>query len=191
PSSRSFLPRHNCSDCDEILWCLNPSATNNRLILKLFQKQTTELGSNVWWPFRLRAENEAAEKALVLWLNSTLGLLTSIAHRIPTRGAWIQFKKPTIQNMPVLDVMALSSVQLRNIASSYDIIAEQELNTIVNMTNDGARANIDELFCQVLGIPPLDELRAELAEEPIIKLRPCHEDQRVPEPEDQMQFELL
>ncbi|RJT28941.1 hypothetical protein D3227_33195 [Mesorhizobium waimense] len=141
---------------------------------------------------RLRVENEAAEKALILWLNSTLGLLTSLAHRVPTRGAWIQFKKPTIQNMPVLDVLALSANQLRTIASAYDKIAGRELSTIVNMAIDPTRIAIDDLFCQVLDIPSVEGLRAELAEEPIIKLRYCQEQREVtPEPDDQMQFELI
>lgn len=147
--------------------------------------------SNVWWPLRLRAENQDAEKALVLWLNSTLGLLTSLAHRVPTRGAWIQFKKPTIQNMPVLNVLALPKARLRKIASAYETIAIQELGTFVDMARDETRADIDDLFSKVLDLPPVHELRAELAEEPIIKLRPCSEEQLVPEPDDQLQFELV
>ena len=147
--------------------------------------------SNVWWPLRLREENEHAQKALALWLNSTLGLLTSLAHRVPTRGAWIQFKKPTIEQLPVLDVLALSDAQLRRISSAYDSIADSELDTIVNMANDPTRADIDQVFSQVLGIPTLDGLREELAEEPIIKLRPCSEEEPSVEAEDQLQFELI
>jgi hypothetical protein len=147
--------------------------------------------SNVWWPLRLRTENQDAEKALVLWLNSTLGLLTSLAHRVPTRGAWIQFKKPTVQNMPVLNVLALSEGWLRRIASAYDAIAARELSTFVDMARDETRTDIDDLFSRVLDLPPVHELRAELAEEPIIKLRPCSEEQLIPEPDDQLQFELI
>ena len=72
--------------------------------------------------------------------------------------------------MPVLDVLALSETQLRRIASAYEAIAERELGTFVEMANDKVRADIDDLFCRVLGLPPVDELRAELSQEPIIKL---------------------
>lgn len=147
--------------------------------------------SNVWWPVRLRAKNDAAEKILALWLNSTLGLLISLAYRIPTQGAWIQFKKPTIENLPVLDVSALSSDQLRELESTYDSLAAKELDTIANMAGDEIRRGIDHALSQVLGLPPLNDLRAELANEPIIKLRPCIEEEVTLVPEAQLEFELL
>ena len=147
--------------------------------------------SNVWWPVRLREENDRAEKVLALWLNSTLGLLTSIAHRVPTRGAWIQFKKPTIENLPVLDVAALSKDQLRQLADVYDSVATKELNTIVNMANDEVRAGIDHAFSQILHLPSLNALRAELANEPIITLRPGLEEEVPLVPAAQLEFELI
>jgi hypothetical protein len=148
--------------------------------------------SNVWWPVRLREKNEHAEKALALWLNSTLGLLNSLAHRIPTRGAWIQFKKPTIENLPVLDVLSLSSKQLKDIADGYDAIASSQLGPFSEMADDPTRRDIDKLFCKVLSLPSLDDLRAELAKEPIITLRPCFdEDAAVAQPDDQLEFALI
>jgi len=147
--------------------------------------------SNVWWPVRLREENEAFEKVLVLWLNSTLGLLTSIAHRIPTRGAWIQFKKTTIEKMPVLDVAAISGEQLTQLAGVYDVVATKELGAIVNLATDEVRSDIDHAFSQVLSLPSLNDLRAELASEPIIKLRPCLEEDVPLVPEAQLEFELI
>jgi hypothetical protein len=147
--------------------------------------------SNVWWPLHLHKEDESAEKALALWLNSTLGLLTTLAHRIPTRGAWVQFKKPTIENLPILDVTALSRAQLRQIAMAYDSVASQELNTIVNMADDPVRIEIDRAFSAVLGLPSLDELRSELADEPIITLRRSVVQEVATEADDELQFELL
>jgi hypothetical protein len=76
--------------------------------------------SNVWWPIALKAPNEQAEKALALWLNSTLGILSAIGHRVPTEGSWVQFKKPVLRALPVLDVRALNSQQLTHLAGLYD-----------------------------------------------------------------------
>jgi hypothetical protein len=140
---------------------------------------------------RLRRENKLAEKVLVLWLNSTLGLLTTIAHRIPTRGAWVQFKKPTIENLPVLDVTSLPKGQLRQLAGVYDAVASMGLSKFTNMADDPIRADIDHAFAQIFNLPPLNDLRAELAEEPIIKLRPCIEEDVPLIPEAQLEFELL
>jgi hypothetical protein len=147
--------------------------------------------SNVWWPLRLKKEDEQAEKVIALWLNSTLGLLTSIAHRIPTEGAWVQFKKPTIEALPVLDVSALSRDQIGQLAGVYDTIVTNEFDTIINMANDPVRSDIDHSFSQILSLPPLNELRAELANEPIIKLRPCLEQEVPLVPEAQLEFELI
>jgi hypothetical protein len=147
--------------------------------------------SNVWWPLRLKKEDEQAEKVIALWLNSTLGLLMSIAHRIPTEGAWVQFKKPTIEALPVLDVSALSRDQVRQLAGAYDTIATNEFDTIINMANDPVRSDIDHSFSQILSLPPLNELRAELANEPIIKLRPCIEEEVPLVPEAQLEFALI
>lgn len=76
--------------------------------------------SNVWWPVKLHNEDERAEKVIAMWLNSTLGTLTLVAHRVPTEGSWVQFKTPTIENLPILDVRALSERQLTQLASSYE-----------------------------------------------------------------------
>jgi hypothetical protein len=84
--------------------------------------------SNVWWPVSLHKKDERAEKVLALWLNSTLGILTLVAHRVPTEGAWVQFKKPTIENLPILDVLSLSESQLTSLAGAYEKLASEELD---------------------------------------------------------------
>jgi hypothetical protein len=146
--------------------------------------------SNVWWPVSLHKEDERAEMVLALWLNSTLGILSLAAHRVPTEGAWVQFKKPTIENLPVLDVLALSETQLKHLAGAYRTLAACELNTIQNMSDDPTRAAADDAFAKVLGLPSLDDLRAELANEPVICNRPIGRDV-VLQPDDQLHFEMI
>ena len=60
-----------------------------------------EVLSNVWW--EIRVEDALAEKALALWLNSSLGILTILAHRTSTRGGWVGMKKADLEELPVLD----------------------------------------------------------------------------------------
>ena len=146
--------------------------------------------SNVWWPVRLHKDDERAEKVLALWLNSTLGIMTMVAHRVPTEGAWVQFKKPTIEELPILDVLALSEAQLKRLAGAYDTLANEELNTIQNMADDSTRRAADDAFAKVLGLASLDSLRSELAVEPVICNRPLGRDLPVV-PDDQLQFELM
>jgi hypothetical protein len=54
----------------------------------------TPVLSNVWWPLHLLEQNDDYEKALVMWLNSTLGSLILFSHREETQDAWIAFKNP-------------------------------------------------------------------------------------------------
>lgn len=42
--------------------------------------------SNVWWPARLETDDPRQASALVMWLNSSLGLLLMIAHRAITES---------------------------------------------------------------------------------------------------------
>lgn len=147
--------------------------------------------SNVWWPLQLRHADERAEKVIALWLNSTLGILTLVAHRVPTEGAWVQFKKPTLENLPILDVRSLSEIQLNQLASAYREVAGTGLGALKDMAEDPVRAAIDQAFSKVLGLPSLDGLRAELAREPVICDRALGGYEAPAAADEDLQFELL
>jgi hypothetical protein len=147
--------------------------------------------SNVWWPVRVLNDDTRVEKIIALWLNSTLGLLMMIGHRVPTRGAWVQFKKPTLKELPVLNISALTETQKKQLASAYDALAEKELGPIAEMAGDPARSAIDAVFAKALDIPALDDLRDELAQEPIISLLRCGGEEPAPAEAIPAQFELL
>jgi hypothetical protein len=129
--------------------------------------------SNVWWPVALQSDlDEAAVKALVLWLNSTPGLLILLGHRLETRGAWVKFKKPTLERLPVPDVRHLSSEQREALAATYDRLAQEPLRPFPELAEDPVRCSIDEAVSQALGRPDFTRLRKLLADEPILTLRP-------------------
>jgi hypothetical protein len=129
--------------------------------------------SNVWWPVKLRNHlSDDAAKALILWINSTLGLLVLLSFRAETRGPWVDFKKPTLQSMPVLDVGALSSTDLQTLAREFDEIAEGPIRPLKEVASDEARRRIDDLLCRVLRLPDLADLRRQLSIEPILSASP-------------------
>ena len=128
--------------------------------------------SNVWWPFSLVSDSDDAEKALSLWLNSTLGLLILLSHREETEGAWVDFKKPTLQEMPVLDVTALAPERLQEMADSYDRLCERPLLPFPQMNVDAVRVEIDTVIASSLGLPDVGGLRQLLAREPVVCLEP-------------------
>jgi hypothetical protein len=124
-----------------------------------------------WWPLRLVDGNGHLEKTLVLWLNSTLGILGLMSHRVPTQGAWVKFKKPQLATMPVLDLWRLSEAQIMKLADTYDSIGDEALRPLPEMAEDPIRKVIDDSISEVLGLPALDRLREALAREPVISLR--------------------
>ena len=129
--------------------------------------------SNVWWPFSLKDEfaKESYEKAIVAWCNSTLNLLNLLASRQETRGAWVQFKKPVLGGLPVLDLSNLSEDQLEILSAVYDEVAEKPLLPFPEMAADPVRARIDAAVSQALGLPDFSILRNLLAQEPVVCLR--------------------
>jgi hypothetical protein len=107
-----------------------------------------------------------------LWLNSTLGLLVLLAHREETRGAWIDFKKPVLKDLPVLDARTLSDKQREALAEAYDEVGGKTLLPFPEMDADPVRREIDEVIRKTLRLPDFGVLRKLLAREPVVCLRP-------------------
>ena len=128
--------------------------------------------SSMWWSFSAeKGINQRAEKAFVLWLNSTLGFLQFISRRVETAGAWAKFKKPPLASMPVLDVRALNPKQLDALADAYDEFAHQELQPFPQMHNDPVRGAIDKSIARALKLPDVGVLREMLSREPVVGMK--------------------
>jgi len=129
--------------------------------------------SNSWWEltFKKGLATAQREKALTLWLNSTLGLFLLILHRQETEGAWVKFKKPTLAALPVLDLTALTPAQLRKLASAYDKLSTQALLPLPQMNEDSTRIRIDAAITDALNLPDFSILRQMLAREPVVCIK--------------------
>ena len=125
--------------------------------------------SNVWWP--IRVESHTTEKALVVWMNSSLGLLTILAQRTSTRGGWVAMKKADLEEMPVLDTRSLSPAQLKSLSELFDEIAEAEFERLPGMAHCPVRRSLDDGISEILGLPALGKLRDLLASEPVVSNR--------------------
>ena len=122
--------------------------------------------SNVWWP--IKTESRVHEMALALWINSSLGLLTLLATRNTTQGSWVKFKKADLQELLVLDVRALSRVQLQDLSQLFDQMTDAEFERLPAMPHDPARRALDDGLAQILHLPNLATLRHLLATDPSI-----------------------
>ena len=125
--------------------------------------------SNVWWP--IRVEDHATEKALAVWMNSSLGLLTMLAQRTSTRGGWVAMKKADLEELPVLDTRSLSPSQLNGLSGLFDEVAEAEFDRLPGMASCFARRSLDDGLSRILGLPSLGKLRSLLASEPVVSNR--------------------
>jgi len=126
--------------------------------------------ANVWWTLRPKADPEAEErgKAIVMWMNSTLGILLLLGHRSETEGAFVDFKKPVLEGLPVLDTDALSKAQLGRISKRFDELQGKALLPLSAIGSDDTRRKIDESLQEVLRLPDVSVLREGLAAEPLL-----------------------
>jgi len=121
---------------------------------------------NIWWAFKSNGLKEHQEKALRLWLNSSLSLLLYFGRRVITEGAWMQMKKPAWESMPVLDVRDVKPEHIKMLERTYEAVAEMELLPLAQLDKDPVRQRIDESLAKVLGLPSLAPVRELLAREP-------------------------
>ena len=127
---------------------------------------STDVLGNTWWALKLPKSSKNRKKVLLLWLNSTLGILSYFARRTVTRSAWVQMKKPAWSSMPVLDVTKLTSWQSKSLAAAYDELSVESLLPIAQLNTDEVRGRIDEAICKILKLPSIGSVRELLAREP-------------------------
>ena len=125
--------------------------------------------SNVWWP--VQTNNIKSDKAIALWLNSSLGILTLLTTRNTTEGAWVDIKKADLKDMPVLDARAIPDDQLQALADLFDELADEEFERLPSMAECAARRRLDDGLSTILGLPELSVLRRLLATEPVVSNR--------------------
>jgi len=96
---------------------------------------TEPIISNIFYAVKLKVPDnvmEYAEKAFVLWLNTTWGMLTVLLSREETRGRWTRLKMGQWRLLKVLDVSALSLDMLKMLAKVFDAYANKVLRRIQN-----------------------------------------------------------
>lgn len=128
------------------------------------------------WP-SIQLANAEQEKALVLWANSSLGLLLHWWYANKQQAGRGSIGILALESLPVLDVTKLPTEALAKVAAIFDDLKHKELRPVNEIALDAVRAEIDNrLATEVLGFPPelaaadgpLALLRRKLALEPSI-----------------------
>lgn len=129
------------------------------------------------WPSISLASSEQ-EKALVLWANTSLGLLLHWWHANKQQAGRGNVTRSALETLPILDVAALTSRQLKKAVQIFHEISGQELLPVHEIDRDTARKQLDLKFLHgVLGLPellfqsegPFDLLRMKLSLEPSVR----------------------
>ena len=122
--------------------------------------------SNVFW--ELQVDSIETEKAIAVWINSSLGFLTILGQRTSTRGGWIAMKKADLRDLPILDPRQLTDAQLKDLSDLFDKLTGAEFERLPQMANCPARTALDDGISDILGLPDLRRLRVLLASEPVV-----------------------
>ena len=132
-------------------------------------RATRKALSNVWWP--IRVGDTRVEKALTVWLNCSLGLLSLLTVRTSTEGGWVAMKKADLKSLPVPDMRALPSRHVQGLSELFEQLARTEFERLPGMVSCPGRNRLDDGVSQVLGLPNLATLRTLLASEPVVSNR--------------------
>jgi hypothetical protein len=129
------------------------------------------------WP-SIKLSSTAKQKVLVLWSNTSLGLMLHWWHVNKQQAGRGSSGIKALESLPVLDISALTKAQIQAAVGIFDSFSSATLLSMHEMDIDPVRKNIDERFAhEVLGLKaaitavdgPLELLRKKLASEPSVR----------------------
>ena len=135
------------------------------------------LGS-AWVPCKPRAEvvnadgvsAEVLEKALCVYLNSSVGVLAMLGNRSNKVPSYPQFSMDDLRKVFVPDFKALGSDAVRTLSRAYDDLSASEVLPLPRMDICPTRRALDDAVCAALGLDgeTAAEIRRSLAAEPSV-----------------------
>jgi len=142
------------------------------------KSDTRALGIRSWFTLGIRDIHEdcrpLAESALVVWFNTTLGMLLHANHANRSQLGRGTGNRTMLRTLPILDVRQLTEDQLEASHNIYLEMRDKQFEPIFRGAVDPARIDMDERFLQdVLGLDlsasaSVAALRELLAQEPSI-----------------------
>ncbi|MEM3740635.1 MAG: hypothetical protein QXP84_07530, partial [Candidatus Korarchaeum sp.] len=120
--------------------------------------------SNIFYTVKLATGDTERLKALCVWLNSTWGIMTILACRQETEGAWIQLKMSHWRLLPVLDITSLPKEKIEGLSKVFDEFKDADLKRLPEQYSyQEERLNFDMEVLKVLK-PNIDGAREGLIE---------------------------
>jgi hypothetical protein len=134
------------------------------------------IGGRAWLSIQLSSSDH--EKALVLWANTSLGLLLYWWHANKQQIGRGSIGKAALASLPILNVAELTPEQLHDAVNVFDTMSNHSLLPLHEIDKDLVRKELDEQFARdVLRLKKsvwgsggaLELLRMKLAREPSIR----------------------
>ena len=181
PDAR-LIPKHAAAVVD--LWrkagCLHIAGdvryTSQRILAT--KSETRALGVRSWFTLTIRDiaddRREMAESALVVWLNTTFGMLLHANHANRSQLGRGTGNRTMLRTLPVLDVRRLTDEQLEGAHNMYLEMQDREFEPFFMCAVDSARIKLDVRFLHevsglnVSAVASVRDLGALLAQEPSI-----------------------
>lgn len=150
--------------------------TSQPLAACLTEERT--LGGTAWPSFTLHPEEEREEKMewvypVLLWANSTLGLMSFYITGTRNQKGRSRLTVSRLPELPVLDPRQLSRQQLAASEDIFNRLKDKEFQQANMADQDPTRRELDEtLLCELLGHPPpkvldrLEVIREQWCNEP-------------------------
>ena len=121
-----------------------------------------------WVPCRPNTPSIA--KALCLYLNSTIGLLSLLGARDNRVPSYPSFSLDTLRSVPVPDFTALGEAERDMLSNWFEWLQHETLQPFPLMADDPVRAQIDDAVIQALALDAewVAMIRRELSREPSV-----------------------
>jgi len=115
-------------------------------------------------------ETETLEKAICVYLNSSIGVLAMLGDRSNKTPTYPQFSIDDMRNFPVPDFAAIGGPAVSQLAAAYDQYANGVLLPLPQMNDCPARRGLDAAVVAVLGLDAeeVGSIRRQLAMEPSV-----------------------
>ena len=113
---------------------------------------------------------EIFEKAVCVYLNSTIGILALLGNRSNKVPSYPQFSLDDLRKLIVPDFAGIGESAVAKLAAAYDALAERTLLPLPQMAADPVRQALDAAVCDALGLDGerVETIRRNLAAEPSV-----------------------
>ena len=110
------------------------------------------------------------EKALCVFLNSSVGILSILGHRTNRKPTYPSLSLDDLRKLTVPDFSAIGKGAVKSLATVYNVFAESTLLPLPQMDSDPVRRDLDDAVRTVLDLDDefISSIRNQLAAEPSV-----------------------